>query len=153
MLTGLVRGAIAVGDTLRTTSLVGISMIFGQTLTGAGVAFLSANGIGTAGIGVAGLCGRFLLLHQLTTTEGIAGVTRCTVALRSMAEHVTDGIGATHSGTGIPALLPNAGLVEGALRVGYAFRSALWRCSNVVGQASALRLISHSATLSVGSTR
>lgn len=62
LLTRLVRRAIAVGDALRTTSLVGIAMIFGQTLTGAGVAFLSANGIGTTGIGVAGLC-RLLLLH------------------------------------------------------------------------------------------
>lgn len=128
-------------------------MIFGQTLTGAGVAFLSANGIGTTGIGVAWLGRLLLLLHQLTTTEGISSVARCTVALRGMAEHMTDGIGATHSGTGIRTLLPNAGLVEGALRVRYTFRSALWRCSNVVGQACALRLISHSTALGIGSTR
>lgn len=152
LLTRLVRWAIAVGDALRTTCLIGIAMILGQTLTGAGVAFLPANGIGTTGIRVAGLC-RLLLLHQLATTEGISRVTRCTVAHRSMAEHMADGIGATDSGAGIRTLLPDAGLVEGTFRVGYTFRSTAGRSSNVVRQACALRLISVRSTLRIRSTR
>lgn len=113
LLTGLVRGAVAVGDALGSTRFVRIAMILRQTLAGAGIALLMAKCIRTTWIRIAGLQVFLLLYGSLVTiAKRISIVARSAIAHGHVAKHVTNGIDSTSAWTRIHTLLLHAGLVE-----------------------------------------
>lgn len=80
---------------------------------------------------------RFLtfLLQQTTAVIGIAHMVGQAVTDGRMIHHLTEGIDATNTGTGITALFVNTGKIAAAVRVASTFRTTnLVGIAVVVGQ-------------------
>lgn len=73
---------------------------------------------------------RFLtfLLQQTTAVIGITHMVGQAVTDGRMIDHLTEGIDATYTGTGITALFVNTGKIAAAVRVASTFRT-----TNLVG--------------------
>jgi len=152
--TGQLRRTIGVEHTLRTTSLVGISEILRQTLTGTDSILLTTLGKGAAGIRIARLhyLNRLPLDMWFTTNVWIAAVSRLAVAHGTVTNHSTHGISATKTWARVPASVICANMQLTALGVGHTFGSTVGWGSKEVRQAGAGRCVSHASTFAVRST-
>jgi len=73
LLTSSVRGTVRVQNTLRATSLVGVSKVIRETLTGSSSIPLDAFGIGATRRWLAGIDDLYILYNGLALGEGISG--------------------------------------------------------------------------------
>lgn len=113
---GAIRGTIRIDHTLGSTTLVGITKVFGQALTGAGTAAFLALGINSTGTRVAGLQDlNGCLPNWAALGKWISGETRFTQAHRGVAEDATVGIKSTETWTGIHTLLVDTSQAGGTL--------------------------------------
>ena len=69
-----------------------------------------------------------------------------------MVDHLTPGIGAAHSRTGVDTLLTDASCRQAALGTDDTFWAAVWRAAGEVGLARADAGTIHLSLLAVGST-
>lgn len=73
LLAGTIRGTVRVENTFRAASLVGITKVLGQTLTGASSIALNALSIGTTRRWLTGIDDLHITLNRLTLGERISG--------------------------------------------------------------------------------
>lgn len=106
---GTIRGTIRVQYTFRTTSLVGITKVLGQALTGAHTILFATLGIGATRIRVARLYNLWrFTLYGRAKHEGISIVARLAIAHGTVAEHTTLRVAAAETWTRILATIVEA---------------------------------------------
>lgn len=144
---------IRIHDTLGTATLVGITKVFGQALTGAGAAAFFTLGIDSAGTWVAGLQNLSRCLSNwIALCEWISGEARLTKTHRGVAKDATVGIKSTKTRARVHTLLVDTSQAGGTLRARYALGSTVrWRAQKI-GQARTGRRIARHTTLGVGTT-
>lgn len=147
-------GTISVQRTFRSTTIVWISEIVGQTLAWTSAVLHSANRVGATGAWIAWIniieLGRFFLL---TLTEWIATISVITFADRGMANNMAFCVQTTHIiRTGISTMPIDACQIIGALWIWYTFGSAIWWISNEIRQTNTRVTISIQTALCIFAT-
>lgn len=127
---GPIRRTIRIQDTLGTATLVGIAKVILDAGTRPGTVLLPTDGIGpartghTRGLILFGDIG----LDELAAGEWIARVSFLARAARRVVDHCTARVEAARSRTRVGTLLPDAGLILGALVAEHTLRTAIrWR--------------------------
>jgi len=90
---------------------------------------------------------------RITNAEWITNVTGHTTADGRVVNHIALGVEATRAGTGIAALLINAGLMTGTLSIDGTLRTAIGWSTQILGQAGAGWSAVNLATLRIRSAR
>ena len=140
---GSVGRTVSVQDTLRSAGEVGVSEVSRNAGTGSGSLLGAALSIGATGCWVAGInyssLGGGGGRNPPALSERISIVSRRTPAYRVVVHHLTLRIRSTGPGTRVDTFLPDTGQVARTVGVDAALRPAVWRDSNIVGEAGAGR--------------